>query len=161
MDADKVAVQAISTWTDIFGDGLLPDPEAAAWARIQNESLAGAARQHPDRLVAMGVLPIQDTNLALAELEHCAAQLGMRSVEIGTTIGGLNLDEPMFEPVWAKLADYRFLILLHPPRSTAVAQRFNRYFANNLIGNPLESVIAASALVFCGVLDRLLDLQIL
>ena len=69
MDAQGVAVQAISTWTDIFGDGLLAGEQAVAWARLQNDSLAAAARQRPDRLVALGVLPLPDPAAALAELE--------------------------------------------------------------------------------------------
>lgn len=159
MDASGVAVQVISTWTDIFGDGLLTETEAA-WARLQNESLAAAARQHPDRLIAMGVLPMMDSRAALAEIDYLGGVLGVRAVEIGTSIGGLSLDEPRFDPIWAALATNRFLALLHPPRTTAAADRLGRYFLNNLVGNPLENVLAAASLVFGGVLDRYPDLRI-
>ena len=159
MDAAGVAIQAISTWTDIFGDGILTETEAA-WARLQNDSLAAAARRHPDRLAAMGVLPMLDTRAALEEIEYCAGVLGMRAVELGTSIGGLNLDEARFEPIWARLEAAGFLVFLHPPRVTAAAPRLGRYFLNNLIGNPLEGVLAATALVFGGVLDRHPDLQV-
>ena len=159
MDEAGVAVEAISTWTDIFGDGLLGETEAA-WARLQNDTLAAAAAQHPDRLVAMGVLPMMDTRAALDEIDYCGSMLGMRAVELGTSIGGLNLDERRFEPIWKRLAEVGFLVFLHPPRVTAAAPRLGRYFLNNLIGNPLESVLAATALVFGGVLDRHPDLQV-
>jgi aminocarboxymuconate-semialdehyde decarboxylase len=159
MDAAGVAIQAISTWTDIFGDGILTETEAA-WARLQNDSLAAAARHHPHRLIAMGVLPMLDTHAALEEIDYCAGVLGMRAVEIGTSIGGLSLDEPRFAPIWARLEKARFLIFLHPPRVTAAAPRLGRYFLNNLIGNPLEGVLAATALVFGGVLDRHPELQV-
>src|SRR5919199_3231517 len=154
MDAQGVAVQAISTWTDIFGDGLLAGEQAVAWARLQNESLAAAARQRPDRLVALGVLPLPDPAVALAELEYCATSLRMRGVEIGTSTAGLNLDELALEPVWTALEERNLLVLLHPPRQTAAGRRTERYFLNNLVGNPLETVLAASALVFGGVLER-------
>jgi aminocarboxymuconate-semialdehyde decarboxylase len=160
MDASGVQVQVISTWTDIFGDGLLGEWEAA-WARLQNDTLAVAARQHPERLIPMGVLPMMDPRAACAEIEYCGAQLGMRSVEIGTSVGGLNLDDPHFESIWAELAASKFLVLLHPPRVTAAASRLGRYFLNNLIGNPLENVLAAASLIFGGVLDRHPDLQII
>lgn len=159
MDAAGVAVQVISTWTDILGDGLLGETEPA-WARLQNETLAAAARQHPDRLIPMGVLPMLDTRAALAAIDECGSVFGMRSVEVGTSIGGLGLDEPRFEPIWARLAEVRFFVLLHPPRVTAAAARLGRYFLNNLIGNPLESALAATALVFGGVLDRHPELRI-
>jgi len=159
MDALGVAVQAISTWTDIFGDGLLGESEAA-WARLQNDTLAAAATQHQDRLVAMGVLPRTDTRAALDEIDYCGGALGMRAVELGTSIGGLNLDEPRFEPIWARLAEVGLLVFLHPPRVTAAAPRLDRYFLNNLVGNPLDTVVAASALVFGGVLDRHPRLQV-
>jgi len=154
MDASGVDVQVISTWTDIFADRLLPDAEAAAWSRLQNESLAAAARQHPRRFMAMGVLPMQSAPLALVELEYCQAELGMRAFEIGTSIGGLNLDEPDLDPIWGQLERDGPLVLLHPPRTTAAAPRLGRYFLNNIIGNLLETVLAASSLIFGGVLDR-------
>jgi aminocarboxymuconate-semialdehyde decarboxylase len=160
MDAQGVAVQAISTWTDIFGDGLLGTDAARAWARLQNDTLAAAARQRPDRLVALGVLPLPDAQAAVEELDYCATVLGMRGVEIGSSIGGRSLDEPAFEPVWTALEQRRFLVLLHPPRATALGRRGERYFLNNLVGNPLESVLGAAGLVFGGVLDRHPDLQI-
>jgi aminocarboxymuconate-semialdehyde decarboxylase len=78
----------------------------------------------------------------------------MRSVEIGTSVAGLNLDDPRFDGIWAELAASDFLVLLHPPRVTAAAPRLGRYFLNNLIGNPLENVLAAASLIFGGVLDR-------
>jgi aminocarboxymuconate-semialdehyde decarboxylase len=81
-------------------------------------------------------------------------------VEIGTSIAELSLDEPRFEPIWARLAEVEFLVLLHPPRVTAAASRLGRYFLNNLVGNPLENALAASALIFGGVLDRHPDLRI-
>ena len=84
----------------------------------------------------------------------------MRAVELGTSIGGLNLDEACFEPIWARLEEAGFLVFLHPPRVTAAAPRLGRYFLNNLIGNPLEGVLAATALVFGGVLDRHPDLHV-
>ena len=159
MDAAGVAIQVISTWTDIFGDGLLGEQEPA-WARLQNDTLAAAARQHPDRLLAMGVLPMLDAHAAQAEIDYLGGALGVRAVELGTSIGGLSLDEPRFAPIWAALEAAGFVVLLHPPRVTAAADRLGRYFLNNLIGNPLENVLAASALIFGGVLDRHPDLKI-
>ena len=84
----------------------------------------------------------------------------MRGVEIGTSTAALNLDEPALEPVWTALERREMLVLLHPPRQTAAGRRAERYFLNNLVGNPLETVLAASTLVFGGVLERHPRLQI-
>jgi aminocarboxymuconate-semialdehyde decarboxylase len=160
MDAQGVATQAISTWTDILGDGLLSEQQAIAWARLQNDTLAAAARRQPDRLVALGVLPLPDPRSAVAELEYCTSALGMPGVEIGTHLGGVSMDAPELEPVWTALEERRALVLLHPPRETAAGGHTQPYFLNNLVGNPLETVLAAAALIFGGVLDRHPGLQV-
>src|SRR5450830_340884 len=77
MEAQGIDRQVISTWTDLAGDELARK-EAARWSRLQNETLAAAARAMPDRFEAMGTLPMQHADLAIAELNFIVRELGMR-----------------------------------------------------------------------------------
>lgn len=159
MNAAGIGLQVVSTWTDMAGDPL-PPGQGARWSRLQNETLAADAATHGGRFAAMGTLPLQDVPLALAELDHMALNLGIRSVEIGTNINGRDLDHPDFRPLWKRLCDLDMLVLLHPPFKPVGEGRNGDYFLNNLVSFPVDTTIAAARLMFSGILDDLPELKI-
>jgi aminocarboxymuconate-semialdehyde decarboxylase len=101
----------------------------------------------------MATLPMQAPKLAAEELRHAVTVLGMRGAQIGSNIAGRNLDDPELEPVWSVAAELDAFILVHP-NNVAGADRLSSYYLTNLIGNPLDTTIAAACLVFSGVLER-------
>ena len=128
--------------------------EAVRWCRLQNETLAEAAGAMSDRFEAMGTLPMQHPDLAVAELDYIVRDLGMRAVEIGTNINGRDLDGEEFRGVWKRLAELDVFVLLHPPRHPVGMERVGDYFLNNLIAYPADTTIAAARLLFSGVLRQ-------
>src|SRR5262249_49461354 len=98
-------------------------------------------------------LPMQAPKQAADELRHAVRVLGLRGAQIGSDVAGKNLDDPQLEPVWATAAELDAFILLHPI-NVAGADRLSSYYLGNLIGNPLDTTIAAACLVFSGVLER-------
>ena len=152
MDQAGVDVQVFSTWMDLVGYWLAP-AEGRAWARLQNDTLAGAAKRNPDRFRPMATLPLQDVTASLEELDHCVNRLGMKAVEIGTSINGRNLDEEDFRPFWGKVHEYDVFVFLHPPMRSMAFERLDRYYLHNLLGNPTETTVAASRLILGGVMD--------
>jgi aminocarboxymuconate-semialdehyde decarboxylase len=158
MAASKVDVQVLSVCPQTFVYAQ-PPALAAAFARIQNEQLAKLVKARPDRFLAIGTLPMQAPKLAADELRHAVSKLGLRGVQIGSNVAGKNLDDPELEPVWATAAELDAFILLHPI-NVAGMDRLSLYYLNNLIGNPLDTTIAAACLVFSGVLERYPTLKI-
>ena len=152
MAAAKVDVQVLSVCPQTFIYAQ-PAALAAAFARIQNEQLAKLAKARPNRFLAIATLPMQAPKQAADELRHAVRVLGLRGAQIGSNIAGKNLDDPEFEPVWATAAELDAFILLHPI-NVAGADRLSSYYLTNLIGNPLDTTIAAACLVFSGVLER-------
>jgi aminocarboxymuconate-semialdehyde decarboxylase len=124
-------------------------------ARAVNERLAEIGAQHPDRFAPMGTVPLQDVSLAVAELEHCVKALGMRGVEINPSVRGMDLTDPRLalEKFFQKAAELDVVIFMHPIGFSHGERLANHYF-NNIIGNPLETTVAASHLIFDGVLER-------
>src|SRR5437763_8960580 len=102
---------------------------------------------------------MQAPKLAADELRHAMGKLGLRGVHIGSNVAGKNLDDPELEPVWATAAELGAFILLHPI-NVAGADRLSSYYLTNLIGNPLDTTIAAACLVFSGVMERHPQLKI-
>ena len=122
-------------------------------ARLVNEGIAAAVARHPARLVGMGTVPLQAPELAVLEMRRCIHELGMRGIEISSNVTGRELADSQFRPFFAAAEEAGVLLFLHPLGFTH-GQRLSEHYLNNLIGNPLESAIALSHLIFGGVLER-------
>jgi len=154
MDRMGIDIQAVSPapqqtyyWTE--------PGEGQALARLVNERLAEIVSKWPDRFVALGTVPLQDSSLAVSELEHAVKHLGLRGVEINPSVNGMDLTDPRLalEKFFAKAQELDVVVFMHPIGFTHGERLMNHYF-NNVIGNPLETTVAASHLIFDGVMER-------
>lgn len=154
MDRMGVDIQAVSPAPYHYFYFTPPD-EGAALAREVNEGIANLVAGHPDRFVGMGSVPLQNAELAVRELEYAVKKLGLRGVEINTNVNGMNLTDPRLglEPFFAKANELGTVIFLHPLGFTQADRLTNHYF-NNVIGNPLDTTLAVSHLIFDGVVAR-------
>ncbi len=120
-----------------------------------NDRIADIAAAHPSRFVGLGTVPLQDAKLATRELERCVKKLGFRGVEIGTNVNGIDLADKRLglDRFFAKAQELDVVLFMHPMGFTHADRMTDHYF-NNIIGNPLESTLAVSHLIFGGVLDR-------
>jgi aminocarboxymuconate-semialdehyde decarboxylase len=160
MDESGVRCQAISGWMDLSAYEL-DAGQAAGFVRFQNDTIANIVKQHPDRFVGLCGAPLQDGERAAAELERAMQQLGFRGVEIGTNVAGWNLDTPALEPFWAAAESLGAFIFIHPFNTLdVVTPRLRPYYFNNLIGNPLDTTIAAASMLFGGVFERHPNLKV-
>jgi aminocarboxymuconate-semialdehyde decarboxylase len=154
MDRMGIDVQAISPapnqtyyWAD-------PE-EGAVLARAINERIAGICARWPERFVGLGSVPLQHAGLAVAELEHCVKHLGLRGVEINPSVNGKDLTDARLSlgKFFGKVEELGIVLFMHPIGFTH-AERLTDHYFNNVIGNPLETTVAASHLIFDGVLER-------
>jgi aminocarboxymuconate-semialdehyde decarboxylase len=133
---------------------------AVEGSRMVNDGLAEYVDRKPDRFLALGTVPLTDGNEAAKELERCMTSLGMKGVEILTNVAGKELSDPVCAPFWKKAEELGALVIIHPNGFTH-AERFRRFYFNNVLGNPLETTIALHYLIFDGVLERHPNLKIL
>jgi len=127
--------------------------------RALNDGIAEYVGKHPDRLVALGGVPMIDGNEAAKELERCMKQLKFKGVEILTNVAGKELSDPAFAPFWKKAEELDALVMIHPNGFTH-ADRLTRFYFNNVIGNPFETTIALHYLIFDGVFERHPNLRV-
>ena len=160
MDAQGIDVEALSInpyWYTADRD------VATALIRIQNETLAAICAAEPDRFVAFATVALQHPDLAVEQLEEGIKRYGLRGASLGGSVDGLELSDPRFHPFWAKAEQLGVLVFIHP-QGTAELERTGRLHGNglltNTIGNPLETTIALSHLIFEGTLDRFPGLKI-
>ncbi len=157
MDKAGIDIQAISPSPQYF---YWADPERGREAaRLVNNRIAEIVASHPDRFVGMGTVPLQAPELAITELERMVNELGLRGVEIGTNVAGVELSDERFRPFFAKAQELDILIFMHPARFTQGQRLADHYFIN-VIGNPLDTTVAVSHLIFGGVLDAYPKLKI-
>ncbi|OLC00768.1 MAG: hypothetical protein AUH30_01815 [Candidatus Rokubacteria bacterium 13_1_40CM_68_15] len=133
---------------------------ARAWARMQNENIAALCATHPDRLVGLATLPMQDPGLAVEELRWVREQLGLRAVEIGTFPGNRDFDDPILFAFFEACTALDVAVFVHPAMPVAAGDRLARYDVREIAHYPLETTIAIAALIFGGVLERLPRLRI-
>lgn len=158
MDAAGIDIQAISPMPGQALYGVSPDVARDA-ARLTNEGVAQAVAQRPDRLVGMGVVPLQLPELAISELRRCVGELGLRGIEISSHVNGCELSDPQFRPFFAAAEQLGVLLFLHPLGFTH-GERLRDHYLNNLLGNPIDTTIAVAHLIFDGVLEQLPGLKI-
>ena len=131
--------------------------------RIQNETLAEICAAQPDRFVAFATIALQHPDLAAEQLQDGVKRYGLRGAGTGGSVNGLELSDPKFHPFWAKAEQLGVLVFIHP-QGTAELEQTGRLGGNglltNTIGNPLETTIALSHLIFEGTLDRFPGLKI-
>jgi aminocarboxymuconate-semialdehyde decarboxylase len=152
MDFAGVDIQVLSNTPQTF----LYNLEAsltATLASLQNDQIAKTVAADPGRFYGIATLPMQAPELAAAELKRAMTTLGLKGAQIGSNVNGRNLDDPALEVLWQAANELGAFIMVHPTQ-VAGADRLKSYYLTNLIGNPLDSTIAAASLVFAGVIER-------
>jgi aminocarboxymuconate-semialdehyde decarboxylase len=159
MDAMGVDLQVVSPspnqyyyWAD--------EPLAREIVLLQNEHMSRLCAQHPGRLLGLGSVALQHPELAAEQLHDAVERLGLKGVEISTSVGGRELADPALEPFWAAASRLGCVVFIHP-LGTSAFERLNQYYLTNVIGQPLETTIALSHLIFSGLLDRHPSLRLL
>jgi aminocarboxymuconate-semialdehyde decarboxylase len=160
MDAQGIDVEALSInpfWYKADRD------VAAKVIQIQNEALAEFCATNPDRFVAFATNALQHPDLAVQQLVDGVKKYGLRGASVGGSVDGRELSDPKFHPFWAKAEELGVLVFMHP-QGTAELEASGRLNGNglltNTIGNPLETTIALSHLIFEGTLDQFPRLKI-
>jgi aminocarboxymuconate-semialdehyde decarboxylase len=160
MEERRLDRQVLSVSMGLVGYHL-GERHAQALSRLFNETVADTAKQFGGRLIPVATVPMQSGRAAEEELEHAAKNLGIRMVEIGTNVNGANLDEDPFRGFFVRAAELGVLVQLHPHQDcVAGVERMSRYYLSNLIGNPVDTAVAAASLIFGGVMERLPSLKV-
>lgn len=151
MDEQQVDVHALSLTAPMVY--WAPPELGLRLSQAYNDACVEAHDAYPDRLLGLAMLPMQSPDLAVEELERISELPGICGVYMATRIEDKELSDPDFFPVYEKIEDLGWTIFLHPV-SVVDPQRLTKYYLTNFIGNPTESAIAASHLIFGEVLDR-------
>jgi aminocarboxymuconate-semialdehyde decarboxylase len=133
----------------------------AYWAKAEdglkvsqflNDHIAEIFQRYPKHYVGLATLPMQDVDMAIAELER-SHQLGYKGVQLGSNINGLNLSEAVFMPLWERIEQLNMCVMVHPWEMMGEDQ-MKKYWLPWLVGMPAETARAMASLIFAGVMDK-------
>ncbi len=150
MDERGVDIQLVS------GPNWLQNADPDQCHRL-NDAIAEAIDGN-DRFSGLASIPMQEPEVAAAELERCVKELGFRGLEMLTHVNGENLDGERFAPLYRKMEELDVPAFIHP-NNVLGADRLTSYFLNNLIGNPTDTSVAVASLIFGGVLAEMPTLK--
>ncbi len=159
-ELDRSGVQAavLCPWVSLVRYDAKAE-ESLASCQVQNDALAGVVKQYPARIAALGLIPLQDVPLAVQELERLM-KAGLQGVEIGTHVNGVYPGDVRFRPFWEACEALGALVFIHPAEGGGRPE-LRDYYMWNVIGNPLETTIAAGHLILSGVMESYPRLKIL
>lgn len=159
MDQQKVDMEVLSV--NPFWYGRERDL-AAQMVKINNEKMAELCVTHRERFAGFASLTLQAPDLAVQELETAIRRQGLKGAAIGGSVNGVDFSDPRFHPVWAKAEGLGAVLFIHPQGTPELNRRFaGNGWLSNAIGNPLDTTIALSKLIFEGTLDRFPGLKVL
>jgi aminocarboxymuconate-semialdehyde decarboxylase len=133
---------------------------AAKLTSTVNEAIAAHCADGGGRLYGLGTLPLQHPDLAIRELERAMGEFGLRGVSVSTRVDGRELADRAFDPVWQAADALGAVVFIHP-WGCSLGSRLGAHFLGNTFGQPAETALALSHLIFGGTLDRHQGLRLL
>jgi aminocarboxymuconate-semialdehyde decarboxylase len=152
-EAAGIERTVLSPWVPLLFYEVEPE-EGLRRCRIQNDALAALVRARPERVAALGGVPLQEPELAASELERLMARGELVGVEVAASVRGAYLGDDRFDRFWAAAERTGALVFVHPTTRGFDVPALGDYYLWNSVGNPFETTIAAAHLVMAGVFER-------
>jgi aminocarboxymuconate-semialdehyde decarboxylase len=129
-------------------------PSAAVeWARVVNDAFARTVRDGRGRYSALATLPLNDPAASVRELERAIKDLGLPGAMVFSNVNHVALSDDRYEPLWKKADELGAVIYIHPTNPLGVEAMLD-YWLMPLVGFLFDTTLAASKLVFSGVVVR-------
>jgi aminocarboxymuconate-semialdehyde decarboxylase len=156
-DVQNLDVQVLSTVPVLFNYWARGE-DCADTSTFLNDGIAEIVTKYPRRFIGLGTVPLQDTNLAIRELERCR-EMGLVGVQIGSNVNQLNIGEPQFFEFFKACEALEMAVFVHPWEMMGEAE-IQKYWLPWLVGMPAETSRAICSLIFSGVLEQCKNLRI-
>jgi aminocarboxymuconate-semialdehyde decarboxylase len=156
MDRDGIDVSVLALASNFFAY-VLDHEDTAELCRLANDDVAAmVAEAPPGRLFGMATLPLNDPEAAAKELVRAREELGLVGICSSTSVGDTPLDDPSLDRVLTLAEEYQMPLMLHPYIYMMVdpPRGVSGFHLENVIGNPLETVVAGMRMIAAGALDR-------
>lgn len=130
-----------------------PPAFAVKMAQTINDSFARVVRERKGRFTALATLPLNDPAASVTELERAMTKLKLPGAMVFSNVNHVALADERYEPLWKKADDLEAVIYIHPTDPAGVEAMMD-YWLMPLVGFLMDTTLAASKLVFSGVVAR-------
>ena len=157
-DSTSVDVQVLSTIPVLFSYWAKND-EGLTLSKFLNNHIAEFVWDEPNRFIGLGTIPMQNTDLAIEEMDRCVNELKFPGIEIGSNVNGKNLSEAKFHHIFKHAEKIGCSIFVHPWEMMGQAD-MQKYWLPWLVGMPAETSRAICSIIFGGILEKYPALKI-
>ena len=157
MAKHQIDVQVICTIPVMFSYDAKPN-DGLEISQFLNDDIANTVNQYSDKFIGLATVPMQDTKLAVEELNRCM-KLGFKGIQIGSNVNNINLGEPQFYDLWAACEKLNAAILVHPWQMMG-QEHMSKYWLPWLVGMPAEISRAICSMIFGGIFEKYPSLKV-
>ena len=158
LDEMKIDLQAISPSPILLF--YWDEPAAAAYfSRIQNEAIQAVVKEHPDRFVGFGSAPLQSVQEAISIAQE-AKTLGLKGLEIGTSVSDKPLDDPVFESFYETAEALDLLLFVHPTEDGIETDDPLTGMLGNVLQFPYRTTQMVERMILKGMFDKYKNLRL-
>lgn len=150
-------VQVVCTIPVMFSYWAKPK-DCMELSEFLNDHIAELAYKFPKNYIGLGTIPMQDSQLAIQELERIKS-IGLVGIQIGSNINDENLSEDKFFSIFEACERLDLAVMIHPWQMMGF-DSMKKYWLPWLVGMPAETSRAACSLIFGGVLEKLPNLRV-
>ena len=158
MDETEVSMQVLSTIPVLFNYWAEPK-DALETSRFFNDHIADTVDKDPKRFIGIGTVPLQDSDMAIKEMERCVQELKMPGLEIGSNVNQENLSEKKFFPFFKRAEELGCALFVHPWKMMGT-KKMEKYWLPWLVGMPAETTRAICSMIFGGVFEQFPKLRV-
>ena len=153
MQTMGLQLQAVSPMPELLSYWL-PTPAADDLLRYINDQIAAIVAASGGELVGLGAVPLQDMDLALAELHRTKRELGFAGVEIGSNVNGRPIGAPEFDAFFAEAAALEACVFVHAVRPAGMDRLIGPPPLQQALGYPGEIGLAAASIITGQLMTR-------
>lgn len=154
-----IDLQAISPMPELLSYWLKAG-DAQQLLRYLNDQIAAMVAESGGRLVGLGAVPLQDMDLAIAELEYVVRVLGFPGVEIGSNINGRPVGAPEFDPFFEACEALGACVFVHALRPAGMERLVGPPPLQQVLGYPGDVGLAAASVLTTNLMERRPGLRI-
>ena len=158
MNETDVSIQVLSTIPVLF-NYWAKAKDGYETSRFFSDHIAETVAKNQKRFIGIGTVPLQDTDLAIKEMDRCVSELKMPGLEIGSNINGLNLNDEKFFPFYKEAEKLGCALFVHPWEMMG-EQQMQKYWLPWLVGMPAETSRAICSMIFGGIFEKFPKLRV-
>jgi aminocarboxymuconate-semialdehyde decarboxylase len=126
---------------------------AAPLATMVNDALATIVERRGSRFTALATLPLNEPGATVKEFERATSELGFKGFMVFSNVNGTALSDEQYWPLYERADAEGAVLYIHPIHPVGV-EAMTEYWLMPLVGFTFDTTLAASKLVFSGVVER-------